>query len=63
MTIREVRISKGLSQKELSYMTGVSIPMLSLIENGKREGTFKVLKAIGKALELTPSQLGEIFFS
>lgn len=51
-TIKEARIQKGLSQKELSSIVGVRQPDISKIEEGKKNITLKTLFALSRALNI-----------
>jgi transcriptional regulator with XRE-family HTH domain len=44
--IRERRKTLGISQRELADYTGLSIVILSLIENGKTNPSFETLSEI-----------------
>lgn len=57
--LREERDKRGLSQQEFSELSGVSLPMISYIENGKRAGR-RTLQKISKALEVDYLYLREI---
>ncbi len=48
--VRAWREYRNLTQDALSEACGISKPYLSQIESGKRNGTFKKLAAIAKAL-------------
>lgn len=59
--IREVRESRGMTQEELSQVSGVSRVTISGLENGTtRATTTKTLVAIAHALKVPVDQ---IFFS
>jgi len=45
----------GLTQRELSRLTGVKQPLISAIESGRREPTASVRQALESALQLRPS--------
>lgn len=49
-TIKLCRNQRGLSQGQLAQRTGLSVPYLSLIEQGKRTPNLEVLETIAKAL-------------
>lgn len=57
--LKAIRIEKGLSQKQLADMVGISQPSYSNIENGKRNPTVKTLKKIVKALNCNIEDLLE----
>jgi len=46
------REHRGLTQQQLAEAAGISVPYLSQIEAGKRQGSAEVLAAIAKALGL-----------
>jgi DNA-binding XRE family transcriptional regulator len=50
--IRIWREYRGLTQRELAEVAEISVPYLSQLESGKRNGTTEVLSAIAKALDL-----------
>ena len=45
----------GLTQQELSALSGVKQPLISAIENGRREATPAVAAALRNALRIRPS--------
>jgi DNA-binding Xre family transcriptional regulator len=51
-TIREARIHKGLSQRELSLIIGMKQPDISIIEKGKKNITLETLSRLYKVLEI-----------
>lgn len=51
-TIKLLRISSGLKQKELAPKLGVTPNYLSLVENDKREPSMSILRALSKELDL-----------
>ena len=51
--IREVRLSKHLTQDYLSYATGVNVPHISNIENNRTKVSLTLLVAICNALGVT----------
>jgi transcriptional regulator with XRE-family HTH domain len=54
--IKEVRKEKGLSQAELSQVSGLTQAAISNIENGKRPG-IETLKKICRALNISEGVL------
>ena len=54
----DLRIEKGLTQKDLSNLTGIAVPTLSRIEAGKQNLSFKTMQtlvnALGGKLRITP---------
>jgi transcriptional regulator with XRE-family HTH domain len=57
LKVREVRLQKRLSVRDLSKMSGVSAGHISYIENGHKMPTIDVLVKIAKALEVRPEEL------
>jgi transcriptional regulator with XRE-family HTH domain len=55
--VRAARIKSGLSQEDLSYITGIARPNLSAIENGRLELTFHYALIFGAALNIHPSKI------
>lgn len=53
--IRATRKEQGLSLQELSLLTGISAPALSLIETAKRDVRLTTLAKIASALRSRPS--------
>ena len=49
--LRRVRLTKGLSQRELSRLSGVSQATISMIENGIIDPRFSIMERLSKALE------------
>ena len=58
--IRQYRISKNLTQKELAAMTGISQSFLSEIENGRYDIKLSLLCRIAEQLEVSPFKLVEL---
>ena len=48
--LRERRIRKGLSQRDLASETGITQTFLSLVEHGKRIPSYDVLQRIAEVL-------------
>ncbi len=55
--IKLCRTQKDMRQSELAVSADISIAYLSLIEQGKRDPNFSVLKAISKGLDIPLSIL------
>ncbi len=55
----DLRVEKGLTQKNLSDLTGIAVPTLSRIESGKQNLSFKTMQtlvnALGGRLLVTPN--------
>ena len=49
--ITQIRIAKGLNQKQLAALIYVTPPIISYIENRKRDTTIEMLQRIADALE------------
>ena len=47
--VRQARVLKKMTLKDLSEMTSIKLPTLSRIENGKRDVTFNEIIAISKS--------------
>jgi DNA-binding XRE family transcriptional regulator len=58
-TIREARIAKGLSQRELASMIKARQPDISMIEDGKKNITLYTLGRLSKALGIDKISLGK----
>jgi transcriptional regulator with XRE-family HTH domain len=56
--LTDLRIEKGLTQKDLSNLTGIAVPTLSRIEASKQNLSFKTMQtlvnALGGKLRITP---------
>lgn len=52
IALRTCRISKGLSQRQLSEQAGLSISYLSYLERNRRDPTISTLVKIAKSLEI-----------
>ena len=50
--IREIRLSKGMSQEELSYEADVPLSQIGRIERGENNPTISSLFAIAQALKV-----------
>ena len=55
--IREEMTERGLSQKELAELLGVSPPRISEYMNGKSEPTLKVARLLHRKLDIDPDIL------
>ena len=54
MYLRGARYRENLTQRQLSEMTGISVPHLSAMENGKRPIGKKNARKLGEALHVDP---------
>ncbi len=56
--IRQARRNAGLTQAELSRRSGISVPVLSAYENGRRQPSVaalaRIVEACGQELDLQP---------
>lgn len=54
----DLRVEKGMTQKDLSELTGISVPNISRIESGKQnlsyQMMYKLVSALGGKIALTP---------
>ena len=57
--IREIREKRGLSQEQLSKLSGISASHIGFIENNERQPTLLVMCKLAKALEVPVSDLYE----
>lgn len=55
--IKDIRIKKGISQKELAEKAGMTQASISYIEAGKRPIDLDLLEAISKILDCKPYEL------
>lgn len=55
--LKKVRLEKGLTQKELAKLSGVSVAYISLMECGKRYPTILILIQIARVLNV---KIGEL---
>lgn len=64
MRMRELRLSKGLSQEKLAYEVGLDRTYITSVENGKRNISIINLEKIWKYFEITPKEFfdSDIFY-
>ena len=55
--IRTARRSKQLTQERLAELSGLHITYIAGIEGGRRNPTYRTLRKIATALEMTVSEL------
>lgn len=55
--IRELRVSKGLSQDVLSGLAGIARTHLTMIENGDKHPNFETIWKLAVALDMKPSEV------
>jgi len=60
MRLREVRLSRGLTQEKLAEKLDVSLNFLNLIERGQRAPSFDTLERIARVLRIP---VAEFFLS
>jgi len=58
--LREVRLKKNMTIRELSRKTGISKSHLNYVENGDREPTLSVIIRIAIALGIDEKELYEV---
>lgn len=52
-TIRELRLSKNMTQQELAEKSELSLPFINLIENNKRNVSLETLEKLLNALDIS----------
>lgn len=55
--IREMRVSKGLSQREFTTLTDLERSTIAYIELGKRQPSLTTIIELARALDVLPSDL------
>jgi transcriptional regulator with XRE-family HTH domain len=55
--LREIRVSKGKTQADVAWMSGITQAALSNYENGKRDIPLRSLLALSGVLEISPVEL------
>jgi len=55
--IKEIRISKGMSQEYLADITGIHRTYVGMLERGEKNATIFSLEKISKSLEVPLSEL------
>lgn len=55
--VKEVRVSKGMSQENLALDTGLDLTTINEIENGHRSPKLITVCKIAQGLEIQPSNL------
>lgn len=55
--IRQVRLKKGLTQKDVAYSVGLDPNYIGLIERGQRNPSFTSILRIAKGLGVTVAEL------
>lgn len=57
--IKEIRKQKGITQKQLAKISGVSASEIGYIENNERQPTLLTMCRLAKALKVSVSELFE----
>ena len=57
MNLKELRVKKGLTQKELSELTTIDCATLSLYENGKRQPPLYKIILLASALNVSTGEI------
>jgi transcriptional regulator with XRE-family HTH domain len=60
--IRETRLSKGLSQEELSYESDLPLSQIGRIERGEINPTISSLYAVAEALDVELKTIVDVSF-
>ena len=55
--LRQVRISKNMTQEVLGGLTGVSSPYICMLESGHNYPSLEMIFQLAAALEIRPSEL------
>jgi len=55
--VREVRLSRGISQEELGYRSGLHRTAISFIERAERSATLETIEKLARALNVQPAEL------
>jgi transcriptional regulator with XRE-family HTH domain len=59
--LRRIRLERGLTLREVSRASSVSMPYLSEIERGRKEASSEILATVCRVLDLTVFELlGEV---
>ena len=59
VNLLSIREARGLTQQQVSLLSGTSIPYLSALENGRGSPSLEALSQLAKALDVTVSELVE----
>ncbi|PWC56058.1 helix-turn-helix transcriptional regulator [Azospirillum sp. TSO22-1] len=57
--LRDLRVANSLSQEELAYRAGMSVPYLSDLERGRSNPSLAMIVDLALALGVHPSQMLE----
>lgn len=55
--LRDLRTTKGLSQEELAFRAGMSVPYLSELERGRSVPSLAMVVDLARALDVHPSTM------
>lgn len=55
--VKQLRVQKGMSQDDLSALSGIDRPQISKIEQGKINATLETIEKIAIALNANTSEL------
>ena len=55
--IHEWRMALGITQENLAYMTDVSVPFISALENGKKKPSLETVISIADAMGITVDEI------
>jgi len=55
--LREIRLSRQMSQERFAEAIGISVDFLSLVERGRNAPSFETLDRIGKRLKMSVADL------
>lgn len=57
--LREKRVARGLTQEELAFSAGMSVPYLSDLERGRWNPSLAMIVDLAVALQVRPAELLE----
>ena len=57
LRVREVRLSRGLSQEELGFRSDLHRTAISFIERAQRSATLETIEKLARALDVQPADL------
>ena len=61
MKLKQIRISKGLTQKQLSLYLGVSQQSISFYESGKKRPTYEIIHKLSFYLDYPINEIFNMF--
>ncbi len=62
-SLRDIRLSKGITQEKLEEMTGLSQTLISAYETGKVFPSMKAILILSKALDIPFDKFAEWYLS